>query len=564
MKKVLAMLLTLVMALSICVPAFAGPSFDPSTLPPPEEIVNMVKEMVSQKIEAEIDKTFVALGDYMTSYPIPVEPELAPMPEAPAPLAPKPTKPVKPVKGDTESKAAFNMRMQDYNEAMDNYSYALSDWQYARDEYNDAVVAYNKDLKNWNTVTKPAYEKAYAKWENDCKEWSNNLLIGKAMSKKAAKVALTNAYNQGTFTSDEVYYAKEALRKDINFTDTKLIPAKADLVALQTKLAATQNELVSSKAELVSLREQKEDLYANRNALQNQYNGLADKSSAEAKDLMKQINAINKQLKKITELNDTTIPTLKDEINSLKDSIVDKQENVDSLEATRATSQTLRDKIAESYRLTPAERELLKIDLKYLKENTDPLLGTGEFGAQQAKLIEADLKEQEKMTDKQYATVMNAIDGLSEPPTASITVSAPVYKLVVEAKDGKAVVDALTEMGIPLKLMNKAIDIISGKKIILDSVAKLGKAEVANILANGPQNDGSTAPDTPEEEKPGSGLSDFLNNLFGKLKGDKDGNVDNSENGMKDPTGDIAIYSVLGLAAAAGVAIVVAKKRKIK
>ena len=520
MKKFLAVLLTLVMALSICVPAFAADAGD--TTPPDTEqgegekpskpgfdlsgladmdIKAMVEDFVNGKIDAKINATFIVLEGYLTTHPLPTD--------IPA-----------------------------------------------------------------GTVN---YDEAYAKWEAECAEWVRNFIVGEGISVKAAKVAITNMYNKGTFTAAELRYAQEALRKEaLQLQITDLVPAQADLNVEVKRVETLKAKLNEYKLQDAQLKAEYGENYpvaiqAEIDKLDDQYWDLVDAGHAEDSPECLELNAKIEVLeaKKNTRNEIESLPT---SIESAQATVATKQKVVDAAKAKIDAPNQLSKKMSETYRLTADERTELEADLKYLEDNGNISAALGSNAFAYKDKIQANLDNQKLMSNAQFKTVMKSLDNFKEsdlPPVIKTDVDENVYKLVCEAKDGKAVTDALTGLGLPIKLMPQAIDKLVGKKIILESVGKLGKASAAELM--NPNADDTTKPDgtkpnTPNEDKPASGIGGFISSLLDKLKGGKDdankGEVDNSENGNGPATGDVAIYSVLGLAAVAGAAVVLTKKKK--
>lgn len=169
------------------------------------------------------------------------------------------------------------------------------------------------------------------------------------------------------------------------------------------------------------------------------------------------------------------------------------------------------------------------------------------------------LVNRDSLDAKQQESIEKAIKKAAPPANPGINFPANIVNLVL-ADTPQELFDALKENKIPLIAMKTALKALVDAKIVRNDAQLIEKT---NALIDQKQKENA------EDTKGGitdtiSGVINGIKDLFGLGGGDNAGDDDasNSENGMQDPTGDVAIFSVLGVAAVAGAALVLTRKKK--
>ncbi len=168
------------------------------------------------------------------------------------------------------------------------------------------------------------------------------------------------------------------------------------------------------------------------------------------------------------------------------------------------------------------------------------------------------LVNQGKLTVEQQAGIEKAIKKATPPANAGIKLPENVVALIL-ADTAQELVDALTANKIPLNAMKAALKALVAAKVVRNDEQLLN--DTYALIDELSKKDA-------EANKGEGGLKDKISGVINTIKdklglgGGSGDDASNSEAGMKDPTGDVAIYSVLGVAAVAGAALVLTRKKK--
>lgn len=411
---------------------------------------------------------------------------------------------------------------------------------------------------------------------------------------------------------DEATFIKE-LQAEID----KLEPTRQEFLkkidAQKAIIADAEKEIGNIDTQISTNKERIADIDKESDALDAEWEELDDKISsgtltpdeedaayARQDEIDEKLDALDKEKKNLTRTNATLESSknpLKSKINAANSEIKNIETNMNNHNDLKK-QQELKNKIAN---ITISKDVLAKegkavqfteAEIAYINTVMQKLVNeTGEGAAAAKHEIDVAIGEQAKLPKRNYDAVMSVLNSSACPsvpdPKAEYAVSEETFDIVT-AQKGEQLVGSLKV----LKVANKDMAFVIGKLLENKYILPTQATDAIKYLEES-TGDNPLFPDLPGDILPGGGegsspldpifgaLKDFFDTIFGGGSGDGG----NTQNPSDDPlgdgddfgdltpgsgddddmngnsNGDTAVFSIASVAAVAGAALVITKKR---